>query len=128
MKKQLLTIIALLTIFSLALAACGNQPTATPVPSNVVSPNEVVAEGRLEPVHAANLSFQANGVVEEVLVSAGDSVKLGDVLVRLSNAGLAEAQVVTAQNAYDTLIRNESGDRAKFWECLYGCSSCSRQS
>jgi multidrug efflux pump subunit AcrA (membrane-fusion protein) len=116
MKKQLLTIIAFLTVFSLTLAACGNQPTATPVPSDVVSPNEVVAEGRLEPVHAANLSFQASGVVEEVLVNAGDSVKQGDVLIRLSNAGVAEAQVVIAQNAYDTLIRNESGDRAKLWD------------
>ena len=116
MKKHILTIIALLTIFSLALAACGNQPTATPVPSTVVSPNEVVAEGRLEPVHGADLSFQARGVVEEVLVSAGDAVKQGDNLIRLSNAGIAEADLVTAQNAYDSLIRNESGDRAKYWE------------
>ena len=70
----------------------------------------------MNPSTAANLSFQARGVVEEVLVNAGDSVKQGDVLVRLSNAGGAEAQVVIAQNAYDTLLRNESGDRAKFWE------------
>jgi multidrug efflux pump subunit AcrA (membrane-fusion protein) len=116
MKKQILTIIALLTIFSLALAACGNQSAVTPVPVGVVSPNDVVAEGRLEPIRGANLSFQARGVVEEVLVREGDSVKLGDVLVRLSNAGGAEAQVVVAQNAYDVLLRNESGDRSKFWQ------------
>jgi multidrug efflux pump subunit AcrA (membrane-fusion protein) len=116
MKKRILTIIALLIISSLALAACGNQPVATPAPVNAVSPNEVVAEGRLEPVHGANLSFQARGVVESVPVNEGDSVKQGDVLVRLTNAGGAEAQVVIAQNAYDTLLRNESGDRAKFWE------------
>jgi multidrug efflux pump subunit AcrA (membrane-fusion protein) len=116
MKKQILTIIALLIIFSLALAACGNQPTATPAPSEVISSNEVVAEGRLEPIHGTNLSFQARGVVEDVLVSAGDSVKQGDVLVRLSNAGGAEAQLVIAQNAYDTLLRNETGDRANLWE------------
>jgi HlyD family secretion protein len=116
MKKKLLTIIALLIIFSFALAACGNQPTATPTLSEAVSSNEVVAEGRLEPIHGANLSFQARGVVEKVLVSEGDSVKEGDVLVRLTNAGGAEAQVVIAQNAYDTLLRNESGDRAKFWQ------------
>jgi multidrug resistance efflux pump len=116
MKKQILTIIALLTIFSLALAACGNQPTATPATVDAVSPNEVVAEGRLEPIHGANLSFQARGVVEEVLVGDGNSVKQGDVLIRLTNAGGAEAQVVIAQNAYDTLLRNESGDRAKLWQ------------
>jgi len=116
MKKQILTIIALLTIFSLALAACGNQPTAAPATVEAVSPNQVVAEGRLEPIQGANLSFQVRGVVEEVLVSAGDSVSLGDVLVRLSNAGGAEAQVVISQNAYDTLLRNESGDRANLWQ------------
>ncbi len=90
-----------------------------PCHADVVSPNEVVAEGRLEPVHGANLSFQARGVVEEVLVSAGDSVKQGDVLVRLANAGGAEAQLVIAQNAYDTLLRNESGDRAKLWQAIW---------
>jgi multidrug efflux pump subunit AcrA (membrane-fusion protein) len=116
MKKQILNIIALFTVLSLALAACGNQPSATPAPANVASPNEVVAEGRLEPIHGANLSFQARGMVEEALVTAGDSVKLGDVLVRLADAGGAEAQVVIAQNAYDTLLRNESGDRAKLWQ------------
>jgi multidrug efflux pump subunit AcrA (membrane-fusion protein) len=116
MKKQILTIITLLTVFSLALAACGNQPTSVPATVEPVSPAEVVAEGRLEPIYGVNLFFQARGVVEEVLVNEGDSVKLGDVLVRLSNAGGAEAQVVIAQNAYDVLLRNESGDRAKLWQ------------
>ena len=116
MKKQILNIVALLTVLSLALAACGTQPTATPVLAGVVTANEVVGEGRLEPVQGANLSFQARGVVAEVLVKAGDSVKQGDVLARLANSGVAEAQLVVAQNAYDVLLRNESGDRAKLWQ------------
>ena len=116
MKKQILNMIALLTILSLALAACGNQPTVTSTPADVVSSSEVVAEGRLEPIRATNLSFQARGVVEDVLVSEGNTVKQGDVLVRLANPGGAEAQVVIAQNAYDALIRNESGDRAELWQ------------
>ncbi len=118
MKKHILTLIALLTVLSLALASCGNQPAAAPAPINVVSSNAVVGEGRLEPIHAANLSFQARGVVEDVFVRDGDSVKQGDVLVRLSNAGGAEAQLVIAQNACDTLLRNENGDRAKFWQAF----------
>ncbi len=116
MKKQTLTMIAILTILSLALAACGNQPEATPAPAEIVSSNDVVAEGRLEPIQGANLSFQARGVVEQILVSAGDTVSEGDVLVRLANAGGAEAQVVVAQNAYDVLLRNESSNRAKLWQ------------
>jgi multidrug efflux pump subunit AcrA (membrane-fusion protein) len=116
MKKNTLSFITLFVTLVLILAACGNQPTATPTPAASVASNEVVAEGRLDPIHGANLSFQARGIVEQVLVNEGDSVKAGEVLVRLTNAGGAEAQIVIAQNAYDTLLRNESGDRAKFWQ------------
>jgi multidrug efflux pump subunit AcrA (membrane-fusion protein) len=116
MKKRILTMIVILTIFSLAIAACGKQPTTTPTPTTTSSSNEVVAEGRVKPIHGANLSFQARGIVEGVLVKEGDAVKQGDVLVRLTNVGGAEAQVVIAQDAYDTLLRNESGDRAKYWK------------
>jgi len=106
---------AIMSTISILLAACAGAPTATPA-VDVSSKNEVIAEGRLEPIHGTNLSFQARGVVEQVLVKAGDSVSEGDVLVRLANAGAAEAQVVVAQNAYDMLLRNESGDRAKLWQ------------
>jgi len=118
MKKQISIIIALLVILSLAITACGNQATATPAPSSaeILSSNDIVAEGRLEPVQGTNLSFSARGVVESVLVQAGDSVSQGDVLVRLSNAGGVEAQIVAAQNAYDTLIRTEGGNRASLWQ------------
>jgi len=116
MKKNIPGFITLFAVLALILSACGNQPTATPEPVTAVSPDQVVAEGRLEPIHGANLFFQARGVVEEVLVTAGDAVKAGDVLLRLTNAGGAEAEVVIAQNAYDTLLRNESGDRAKLWQ------------
>jgi multidrug efflux pump subunit AcrA (membrane-fusion protein) len=116
MKKNILKFITLFAVLALSLAACGNATEATPTSAEVVISNEVVAEGRLEPIHATNLTFQARGVVENVLVKAGDTVSEGDVLVRLSNAGGAEAQVVIAQNAYDTLLRNESGDRAELWQ------------
>ena len=117
MKKQIINIIALLTVLSIALSACGNKSTATPAPGSTgaVSPNDVVSEGRLKPIRAANFSFQAPGVVETVLVKEGDTIKQGDVLARLADAGEAEAQVVTAQNAYDTLLRNQSGDRGELW-------------
>ncbi|MBL8101069.1 MAG: HlyD family efflux transporter periplasmic adaptor subunit [Anaerolineales bacterium] len=116
MRKNILKFITLLAVLALVLAACGNATEAAPIAAEVVTSNEVVAEGRLEPIRATNLTFQARGVVEDVLVKAGDTVSEGDVLVRLANAGGAEAQVVIAQNAYDTLLRNESGDRAKLWQ------------
>jgi multidrug efflux pump subunit AcrA (membrane-fusion protein) len=114
MKKKTLISLMLLAVF--LLSACGSQPTPAPVTQQAAAPNEVVAEGRVKPIHGANLSFQSRGVVEQVLVKEGDAVKTGDVLIRLSNAGQAEAQVVIAQNAYDVLLRNESGDRAQLWE------------
>jgi multidrug resistance efflux pump len=60
-------------------------------------------------------------------VKAGDSVSEGDVLVRLSNAGAAEAQVLIAQNAYDTLLRNESGDRARLWQAYMNAQTARAQ-
>jgi HlyD family secretion protein len=116
--KRFLNIMILMSIACLLLAACGTAPAATPAPEQAVSSSDVVAEGRLEPIQATNLSFQARGVVEKVFVKEGEPVKVGDVLVRLANAGGAEAQVVIAQNAYNLLIRNENGDRAKLWQAF----------
>jgi len=112
MKKQFLIIA--LVIFLTACAA----PTVAPLPDaqESVAPSAVIAEGRLKPAHGANLSFQARGVVQEIFVQAGDAVKVGDILARLDNAGQAEAQLVIAQNAYDVLLRNESGERARLWQ------------
>jgi len=116
MKKYPLSTLSILGIISLLLAACGNQ-AATPVPEATSVPlSEVIAEGKIRPALASNLSFQARGVVEEVRVKIGDTVKKGDVLVELANAGAAEAQVLIVQNAYDLLLRNENGDRAGLWQ------------
>lgn len=119
MNKNTLKYIFPFVLIALILSACGGgqQPVATEESvQEVIALNDVIAEGRLEPARAANLTFQARGVVEEVFVGAGETVNEGDVLVRLSNAGAAEAQVLVAQNAYDALIRNESGDRARLWD------------
>lgn len=119
MKKNILMVITLTVLLMLVLSACdaSQQVAATEEPAaDVIDASDVIAEGRLEPFQAANLTFQARGMVEVVLVRIGDTVSEGDVLVRLANAGAAEAQVVIAQNAYDTLLRNEGGDRARLWE------------
>jgi multidrug resistance efflux pump len=56
-------------------------PTTTPF---VISRD--VAQGELVPVRFANLSFVSAGIVEEILVAAGDQVEVGSPLVKL-NAG-----------------------------------------
>lgn len=121
MKKKMMmfTLIA-----ALILTACANQPAGTPAPASesVAATDSVIAEGKIRPVHAANLSFQAFGIVESVKVKIGDSVKEGDVLARLSNASVAEAQLsaanlelVGAQQALDALNRNGSANLSATW-------------
>ena len=114
-------------VLALTLAACANQqPTATqnnaPVVSAIAS-DAVVAEGHIKPARAANLSFQARGVVESVNVEIGDRVSAGDVLARLSNASQAEAQLAAAnlellqaQQALESLNRTGDANRAAAWD------------
>lgn len=112
MKKLIFILLGL----TLVLTACGTKtsastPTETPVPASAV-----IAEGHLVPLKDATLAFQARGTVREVTVKLGDTVKEGDVLARLGNSEQAEAQVVVAQQAYDTLVRNASADHVQAWQ------------
>ena len=118
------TLILLTVVFSLVLTACANQTVATPqsAPPVSIPADGIVAEGKLQPVQAANLSFQARGLVEEVNVKIGDEVRKGDVLARLANYDIAMAQLssanlelIQAQQAYDKLLRTEGLDRADAW-------------
>jgi multidrug efflux pump subunit AcrA (membrane-fusion protein) len=122
--KKTKTLILLMMVAVLVLTACANQAASTPAPAvdSVSAPEGVVAEGRLEPVRAVNLTFQARGIVEEIHAKIGDSVKKGDVLARLSNAAVSEAQLaaanlelVSAQQALDALNRNGSANLAAVW-------------
>ncbi|MCA9960632.1 MAG: HlyD family efflux transporter periplasmic adaptor subunit [Anaerolineales bacterium] len=107
-----------LILFMLMLAACqaGNDDTATAVAvdtavagnnaGQVTAPieNTVFAEGELEPLFSANLSFQTGGQVAEILVAAGDTVAAGDPLLRLDTTDVeialqqAQAQLATAES------------------------------
>jgi multidrug efflux pump subunit AcrA (membrane-fusion protein) len=106
----------LLVFSALVLAACSPAaPTqtaaATPVPASAV-----ISEGHIFPEKYTALSFLAAGVVKDVNIDQGDQVKQGDVLLRLDNADQAEAQVVAAQQAYDTFLRTAGSDHAGAWE------------
>jgi multidrug resistance efflux pump len=81
------------------LAACGSQPTVTPVPTGLppVKDNSTIsAEGKVEPLQLANLSFAAGGEVTEVLVKEGDVLKAGDVIARL-NADAVRTAIARAE-------------------------------
>jgi multidrug efflux pump subunit AcrA (membrane-fusion protein) len=100
MKKTISIFVVILG--TLLLAACGTakqDPTATPE-APVIAENVIVAEGRLEPVQFAKMSFNTSGVVNEVLIAEGDQVKAGQVLARLDNIEALKADEVKAQEAY----------------------------
>jgi multidrug efflux pump subunit AcrA (membrane-fusion protein) len=100
--KRLL-VLSFFVILGVLLTACGgggNQAAeSTPIPT-VVAENVIVAEGRLEPLHYADIAFNANGTVAEVLVSEGQQVKEGDVIARLENSESKQAEVANAEQAF----------------------------
>ena len=110
MKTKILALILAVSLFATACSASGENTAATPeVIPTVIADKTIVAEGKLEPVHYAEIAFNASGVVSEVFVEEGQAVKQGDVLVRLGNSESAKAEVaraeealILAQRAFDT--------------------------
>src|SRR6185369_1100675 len=123
MKNTTKTLLMLIVIFMLALTACANQAAATPqAAQTTAAPQGVVAEGKISPIHAADLTFKAKGIVDEIKVQIGNAVKKGDVLAQLSNFDLATAQLtaanlelIQAQQAIDTLNRTGGSNQAAAW-------------
>ena len=112
----------LFLVFAFLLAACGTSATATleaavtPVPAN-----EVIAEGHLVPARDATLSFQARGTVTEVNAKISKTVKKGDLLARLGTESdaayaAAQAELISAQKAYDDFVRIAPLDHAQAWQ------------
>jgi len=112
MKRTL--IISLVFITGLLLSACGNagEPTAeiTPIPT-VKAESVIVAEGRIEPIRYADIAFNANGTVSEVLVVEGEQVKEGQVIARLENSEAKQADVANAEEAF--LLAQQAFDNAE---------------
>ena len=118
MKKKFYYLMMLMAVVALALTACGSQQTAEtqqPVVPVSAKPDGIIAEGKLKPEQAANLSFQVRGMVEEVNVKIGDKVSMGNMLARLANASEAEAQLtsanlelISAQQALNELLDSSS--------------------
>ena len=114
--------ITLLTFILLALtvAACGKAPAtpqATQIPT-VIADDTIIAEGRVEPIQYAKIAFNASGAISEVLVKEGQSVKKGDLLIRLgdesdTNYAAAQVELVSAQKAWDDLLTSRGADFAQ---------------
>ena len=116
MKHNLfITFVGLAFLFT----ACSPAATATTeaIPT-VIADSTIIAEGRVEPVRDAEIAFTAGGLVNEVLVEEGQTVKKGDLLIRLdgeSDASYAAAQyeVVSALKALNDLTKDSQADLAQ---------------
>jgi HlyD family secretion protein len=90
----------LLILLGTALAACssvqGAQPTTSALPT-AKAPAVVVAEGRVEPIRYAQLALNSSGLVSEVLLKQGDSVKAGQVIARLENSQVKTLETAQAE-------------------------------
>jgi multidrug resistance efflux pump len=112
-----LGIVAYVVVSPDGINAASDSPMAdaTEIPP-VKAGNEVVADAVVVPVRSAELSLSAGGIVAQVLVSEGEQVEAGEVLLRLEAARQeaallgAEAQLCRAQSA---LAEMEAGPRAE---------------
>lgn len=125
-KIKLWSFTCLLALF---LVAC-DQTTATPPPATPeVEAAAVVAEGHLVPNEDVYLTFAIRGKVAEVLVQKGEVVAAGQVLARLDDSEIAQANVaaaeldlaaaqleqLNAQQTLDTLTRTVALTHAQAW-------------
>jgi HlyD family secretion protein len=77
-------IYGVLVLSALTLAACQTGSTAaTQTVKDIPVPQNVIVQGRVEPIHTIDLAFSANGRVAEVLANEGDLVEAGQVIARL---------------------------------------------
>jgi multidrug efflux pump subunit AcrA (membrane-fusion protein) len=104
---------------ALLFTACSPAATATsqPIPT-VIADSTIIAEGRLEPVRYAEITSTTSGLVDQVQVAEGQTVKKGELLLRLggeSDASYATAQyeVASAQKALNDLIKDSEADLAR---------------
>ncbi len=110
--------IALISL-GLLFSACSPAATATSeVIPTVIADSTIIAEGRVEPVRYAEVSFITSGLVSEVLTEEGQPVKQGDLLIRVggesdSNYAAAQFEVASAQKALNDLIKNSEADLAQ---------------
>lgn len=115
-------------VLSLLLTGCGAGEQATPTPTkgeaNDTGP-VISATGVVVPDQWAALSARNQGVIAEVLVSEGEQVSTGQVLIRLDGLAAAQAslsaaqyELVNAQQALDTLKNDADVERARTQQAI----------
>ena len=119
MKKTMFIILAALSLFVTACSTSGKAATATPeIIPTVIADDTIIAEGRVEPIHYAEIAFGTSGMVSEIMIKEGELVKTGQPLIRLggesdTNYAAAQLELVNAQHALDELVRSRDANLAQ---------------
>jgi len=119
MKKTMFIILAALSLFVTACSTSGKAATATPeIIPTVIANDTIIAEGRVEPIHYAEIAFGTSGMVSEIMIKEGELVKTGQPLIRLggesdTNYAAAQLELVNAQHALDELVRSRDANLAQ---------------
>jgi len=101
MKRGIILLLAgAITLAGCEQAGVAPEPTATPTVEPVAARSVVAAEATFQPARWSELVFQKPGTVAEVLVSPGEEVEMGSILVRLDSTR-AELAVREAEYALD---------------------------
>jgi multidrug resistance efflux pump len=113
--------VVILIGLGLLAAACSGGAAATPTAEaipTVIADSTIIAEGRLEPLHYAEIAFNSNGRVSDVLVEEGQAVKEGQELIHLGDVSdtqyaAAQLELVSAQKALNDLANAAGTDLAQ---------------
>ena len=120
MKKTLLSTLILISIFLTACSGANTPIAKAETATEVTNPNTITAEGTLLPSPSVELAFAQGGVVDEILVHAGEHVSKRDVIARLvgietvqAELAAAQLELVSAQRALDDLLNSRDPDLAQ---------------
>ena len=105
-----IAVCALALIGTGGIASAKSTATSTLLPA-VKDGDGVIADGKVVPQTGAELAFAAGGVVAEVRVEDGQTVKAGDVLARL--AGFEQAELEAAAAQQDLLAAQQALEEVK---------------
>ena len=118
MKTRFLLLIVLTSLLFAGCSPSPGQPAEPTALPAVLADTAIMAEGRLEPVQFAEIAFTASGIISEVLVEEGESIKKGQPLIRLGDASdtnyaSAQLELVSAQQAINDLTNAAGTDLAQ---------------
>ncbi|MFC2064878.1 HlyD family secretion protein [Chloroflexota bacterium] len=120
MKKSFILLSVLVVL--IGVSACGTTKSTPTSPAAVPVANKVTASGNLFPNQYMYQTFLVRGRVASIPVKVGDDVEQGDVLMTLGDTAQAEvalaaanAELLLAQQDYDTLVRTAGYAQAQAW-------------